>query len=247
MITRSYPKNWKEMQKSVAEILSQCGFKVNEEFKVKGVRGFVTLDVYAEEEILDRKIKYCFECKYWNKKIPLSVVQGFRTLIYDLGFDIGYIISTKGFQKGALNAINNTNIKLITWEDFQNIFQRTWIEKYFIPVLTAKLDQLFEFTEIFLPDWFSKLSNQNKKKFFLLRNKYLDFSVLCFSMSTYANNFSEPPKLPLKDSLKDKRKITKGIPRGFLTETSYKEFLELVLKYNKKIIEEFRVLKNSIN
>ena len=101
MITISSPYNWCNLQDEVATILDQCGFHVETEKTVKTSRGKVELDVYAEEEIKGRKYSIVCECKYWKKKIPQSVIHSFRTVVADLGANIGYIISLKGFRSGV--------------------------------------------------------------------------------------------------------------------------------------------------
>jgi len=43
-------------------------------------------------------------------------VHGVRTVMQDVGANVGYIISTGGFQKGAYAAAAATNVELVTWE-----------------------------------------------------------------------------------------------------------------------------------
>lgn len=42
------PNDWKELQNFVAEILIECGYKVDIEKTIQTVRGSVEIDVYAE-------------------------------------------------------------------------------------------------------------------------------------------------------------------------------------------------------
>jgi restriction system protein len=59
------------------------------------------------------------------------VIHSFRTVVSDIGANIGYIIAPSGFQSGSVNASEFTNIKLVTWEEFQNEFEETWLCVYF--------------------------------------------------------------------------------------------------------------------
>jgi hypothetical protein len=53
-------------------------------------------------------------------------VHSFRTVIADMGADVGIIISANGFQRGAMAAAALTNIRLMTWEEFQQAFETRW-------------------------------------------------------------------------------------------------------------------------
>ena len=44
----------------------------------------------------------------------------------DVGAHRGFIISRKGFQKGAFEAATNTNIDLVTFKQLQEIFADRW-------------------------------------------------------------------------------------------------------------------------
>jgi hypothetical protein len=47
----------------------------------------------------------------------------------DFGAHHGLIISKNNFQSGAREATKNTNIKLLTWYEFLNLFEKRWIEE----------------------------------------------------------------------------------------------------------------------
>lgn len=50
-LTTSQPKDWKDLQNRVAEILKECNFNVEIEKKAETAREKVELDVFAEEKI----------------------------------------------------------------------------------------------------------------------------------------------------------------------------------------------------
>jgi restriction system protein len=109
MITSETPGDWKELQEDAASILRECGFKVEVEKKVTTVRGEVEIDVYAEETVKGRKYTILCECKHWASRVPQSVIHSFRTTVADIGANVGYVISTSGFQAGAYAASELTN------------------------------------------------------------------------------------------------------------------------------------------
>ena len=69
---------------------------------------------------------YLCECKYWGKPIPQEVIHSFRTVLVDFGAHRGFIISRAGFQTGARDAVRNTNLDLLTFEELQSLFFDRW-------------------------------------------------------------------------------------------------------------------------
>ena len=131
MIYRTEPKGWKELQDKVSEILNEAGISAETPKIIHSVRNDYEIDVYAKEDLDYRKNEILVECKNWNTKIPQTIVHAFRTTMNDIGANTGYIISRKGFQTGAVKAAEFTNIKLVTWYDFQLLFEDKWREEYF--------------------------------------------------------------------------------------------------------------------
>lgn len=241
MITSCLPNSWEDLQLITGKILEQCGFDVEVEKTIKTVRGNVEIDVYAEEEVNGRKYSIICECKYWKANVPQNVVHGLRTVINDIGSNIGYLITTSNFQSGAIVASSFTNIKLLNWAEFQNAFFESWYENYFAPTLTKTLDPLFTYTEPILPGWFSIMSEDDKKLFIELKNKYDIFGVTMFRFSTYSRMLDKMiPLLPLRERLELKEDIIDKFPKGILDESYYNDFLEQAIAVGKEAIEEFR-------
>ena len=83
-----------------------------------------------------------------------QIIHGFRTVVADVGAHKGYIISSNGFQSGSFSAADLTNIELVTWDEFQEAFEPTWLDRYFVPTITEELDPLMSYAEPFAPKWF---------------------------------------------------------------------------------------------
>src|SRR6516162_241671 len=98
MITSRQPEGWQELQEAVGAVLRECGFTVEIEKKLDAARGTVEIDVYSEEVVNGRKYVILCECKHWNHRVPQSVIHGFRSVIADSGANLGYIVSSAGFQ-----------------------------------------------------------------------------------------------------------------------------------------------------
>ncbi|HEY6882196.1 MAG TPA: restriction endonuclease, partial [Polyangiales bacterium] len=147
MITSQTPTNWRALQQDVARILTEAGFSADVEKVVANARGQAEIDVYAEEIIQGRRYVVLVECKNWSAAIPQNVVHGFRTVVTDTGANVGYIVSANGFQSGAIVAAQHSNVKLVTWQEFQDTFEPTWLERYLFPTMEKRLAALWSFTE----------------------------------------------------------------------------------------------------
>lgn len=245
MITRTVPDSWQALQTEVGRILKECGFDVEVEKKIQSARGAVELDVYAEETVRGRKYAIACECKYWRSRIPQAVVHGFRTVVQEIGANIGYIVSMEGFQSGAVAAGDLTNLKLVTWQEFQDLFEESWFEEFFTKQIDEKLDGLMTYVEPFLPAWFGKMSEEDKAKYISLKEKYDLFGMVMMSLGPYSRMLrDEPiPTLPLRARLKPDA-ILSTIPDQLLDETAYRELLDASVAYGEAALAEFRELRD---
>lgn len=245
MITRSIPDSWQALQSEVGRILYECGFEVEVEKKIQSARGVVELDVYAAETVRGRKYAIACECKHWKSRIPQSVVHGFRTVVQEIGANIGYIVSMEGFQSGAVAASDLTNLQLVSWQEFQNLFEENWFEEFFTKQIDEKLDGLMTYAEPFLPAWFEKMTEEDKCKYFSLKEKHDLFGIVMQSLGPYSRILrKEPiPSLPLRTRLKPDQAL-KSIPGHILDETAYREFLEASIAHGEVALSEFRVLRD---
>jgi len=144
VIYSTEPIDWHDLQQKVANILSVCGCESDVEYTIETVRGKVDVDVYAIDQTTSPKLTYLCECKYWSSSVPKAVVHSFRTVVSDYGAHVGFLISRNGFQSGAYEAAQNSNIRLLNWFEFQNIFLERWKEGRY-SMLKQKFEDLFEF------------------------------------------------------------------------------------------------------
>ncbi|MCI1738471.1 MAG: restriction endonuclease [Pseudomonas veronii] len=245
MISRNAPNSWQELQTEVGRILQECGFDVEVEKKTPAVRGAVELDVYAEETVRGRKYAIVCECKYWKTRIPQNVVHGFRTVVQDIGANLGYIISMEGFQSGAISASDLTNLRLVTWHEFQDIFEESWFEEFFTMQIHERLGGLMTYAEYLVPAWYVKMSEEDKSTYSSLKEKYDLFAWLMQSLGPYTRReVKQPiPPLPLR-AQRIAEPYLSGVPDHILDETGYRELLESSLDYGEAALAEFRVLRD---
>jgi restriction system protein len=147
MIEGLAPSSWRDLQEDAARILRECGMEAQTDQAVKTVRGTVNLDAVALDREATPPASIVLECKHWRKRVPKSVVHGFRTVVADIGANLGLIISSAGFQAGALEAADHTNLNLVDWAGFEEIYEPRWFERYMVPILCDYTRPLFDYTE----------------------------------------------------------------------------------------------------
>lgn len=248
MITSKIPNSWQDLQDSVGQVLTQCGFTVEVEKKVEVARGSVELDVFATEDVKGRRYSIAVECKHWKAKIPQAVVHGFRTVVSDLGANVGYIVSTAGFQEGAVKARELTNVELVTWDEFLGKFELSWYEEFFSPEIARHLDPLLSYVEPFLPAWWAKLDAAEQDRYMELKANHEEFGWLIMTFTPYARmgraDKSITPLPVIKHIPKNSSLIT-SVPATLLAHAGYQEFLDEAVAYGTNIIAQFRQLRDA--
>lgn len=245
VITTGAPTTWQGLQVEVARTLLECRFDVEVEKKIATVRGNVEIDVYAEETIRGRRYTILCECKYWQSAIPQHVIHGFRTVVADTGAHKGYIVSMQGFQAGSFSAADLTNIELVTWAQFQETFEASWLVNYFSPKLLAELDGLMTHAEPLLPMWFQHLSERDQELFVALKEQHTELGWLLQTLAMHWHTRGEHPfpTLPLSGSLGDKFDL-QNVPEEIKSALGYREVLEAALSYGGEILKEFRAFRD---
>lgn len=186
VITTREPEDWRGLQLDVATIFAECGLSVEVEKTVQLARGHAEIDVLAVETIGGRTHKIFCECKHWKSAVPQHVIHSFRTVVAEGGANVGYVITSSAFQSGAFSAAELRNLRLVTWPEFQAEFEATWLELYFHPEVTRRLELLTDYTEPLAPKAFVDLDEEGKQRFIEVRNRYVDLGQVAMFFSTYA-------------------------------------------------------------
>jgi hypothetical protein len=240
------PQNWQELEDKVEDILNKSGFKAEKNKLIKLVRGEVKIDVFAEKNNSTPPIKILCECKYWETNIPQTIIHSFRTVVSDCGANLGYIIAKTGFQSGAVKASELTNIQLITWEQFQDIFREDYLRCFIYPELQKHVDALVSFTEPISPGNFlarGKLKEENIQEFIELQNQYSDFAFFC--LFHWQQTFIEIEgfkilKLPIEQFENKDKPI--NMPDTIKKADNYEDFLNEAKAFATEGIRKFRNL-----
>lgn len=197
MIEDGLPKDWHELQVKTAQILSESGFEAKIDQEMALARGKVDVDVLARDPTATPPATYICECKLWQDSVSKNVVHAFRTVVTDAGAHRGFIISSDGFQSGAYEAAQHSNVDLVDWVEFQKIFVERWFHTFMAPTLLKEGDALHEYTEPINSRIFRKadaLPADRQEQFNRLREEYQTPSLLLLML--WYDPFTRKPKVP---------------------------------------------------
>jgi restriction system protein len=198
LIEAGAPEGWRDLEAHVAKILNECGYDVEVQKNVQLARGDVNIDVWADDHSRPPNV-IAVECKHWASAVTKAVVHGFRTVVSDSGANTGLIVASSGFQAGAIEAAAYSNVRLINWSEFQQMFVEHWYRRYMAPRLRETADPLVEYTEPINSRIFRKartLSEKRREEFEALRAKYLELGLVFIPMYTKIPGRPDGPAIP---------------------------------------------------
>jgi Restriction endonuclease len=237
MIFDRDPADWSDLQTLVAQMFREIGCDVAVGERVELVRGTKEIDVFVSDPATAPASRYLCECKFWSKPIPQEVVHSFRTIVADYGAHRGFVISRAGFQSGAREAVQKTNIDLITFQELQTIFidrWRIWMGKHFMPYA----DRLFPYWDFPGKQPRIKWTPWHVEKQHLLTEAYLPLVQLGPTLEGRGYRWTLPMVLPkLDDNFNQIGEIR------LTTERAIYEFLDA----NKDVaLREFQIIYGEV-
>ncbi|AMU74390.1 restriction endonuclease [Mycobacteroides abscessus] len=230
LITSRSPTNWVELENDVAAILRECGMTVRQGESLKLRRGDFAADVVANEVVEGISNSIVCECKFWDTNIPAEKVRSFRVVVDETGANRGYIISRRGFQSGAFEAAEATNVELVTYEQFQELYFQKWFNRR----TTAIEDAVKRFHFLHEPfpggrgGYELLQTDHERSQYDEIWNKYHFAAAMLTPFSPYLRPYPLPP-LPF-----DVTKIERAgfpIPEDIKAATGYRELLALLEAY----------------
>lgn len=111
--------DWFRFQEDICNYFTSIGAAAKSNVTVQGVRTQHDIDVLVTTKFLGEDLTWIVEAKKWKTKVNKLQVLGLRTIAEDIGADRAFIISEAGFQSGAYEAAENTNVKLKTFEELR--------------------------------------------------------------------------------------------------------------------------------
>ena len=110
---------WYNLQEEVCEHFRSIGAEAESNKTIQGVRTKHDIDVYVSTKFLGEDLTWIVEVKHWKEKISKLHVLALRAISEEIGADRAFIIAESGFQKGAVEATEKTNVKLKTFTELK--------------------------------------------------------------------------------------------------------------------------------
>jgi len=136
------PEDWHQLEDMVNTAFLEMGYESERNRSVSTVRGNVAIDVFATDRRTPIPTVVLCECKYWNKPVNQNVIYAFRSICSDIGAHYGIVISKVGFQSGANETREATNVHLMNFQQFQENFFSQWREGIFMEIVQMRDDFL---------------------------------------------------------------------------------------------------------
>jgi len=133
--------DWYQFQEDICSYFISIGASAETNVTVQGVRTTHDIDILVKTKYLGEDLTWIIEAKKWKSRVNKLHVLGLRTIADEIGADRAFIISEAGFQSGAYEAAENTNIKLKTYEELK-IDTRELIESEIIKTYKKRLELL---------------------------------------------------------------------------------------------------------
>lgn len=249
MLIYPNPATWIDLQKTVARVLSEAGFTTTSPKKLKLARGSVEVDVFSVDKATTPNIVYLCEAKHWSKNVPKTVVHAFRSVVSDYGANIGLIISKKGFQRGARAAAQHSNIRLITFEGFEELFLDRWLIRMAAATYAAaqRLISLTDYISMPPKQW-DTWPQATRDKFIRLNRIYDVTSNEIMSahfMPDHLRQLTFPLQMPIIKSLRWDRNHAAAFPGPDVKMqrlANYGEYFEYLRSHIKDGLREFKRL-----
>ena len=88
------------------------GLDATTDVTITGVRTSHEVDVLVKSRHVGSDITWIVECKHWASPVSKLHVMALREIVADIGADRGILLSESGFQSGAIEAANLTNVQV---------------------------------------------------------------------------------------------------------------------------------------
>lgn len=129
--------DWREYQNQTAELFRSIGCSADIERSVPGVRGQHVVDVWVTRNIYGLEHRWAIETKHWRKRVSKLHVVALKGIVDDVGADRGVLLSSSGFQAGAISMAERSNTTLSSLDDLRESV-REELERYTLSSIEKK-------------------------------------------------------------------------------------------------------------
>jgi hypothetical protein len=135
--------DWKDYQEEAAEFFRSLGLSAETNITIQGVRTKHAVDVLVKSHLYGFNVTWIVECKHWKDSVSKLHVLALREIVTDTGADRGILLSEAGFQSGAIEAANMTNVRVTSLADL-NVTAREQISAVRLRELHDRIEQCNE-------------------------------------------------------------------------------------------------------
>ncbi|MBO4227904.1 restriction endonuclease [Bradyrhizobium neotropicale] len=210
LITSIAPDSWRELETAVADILRECGMAIQQQANVQLPRGSVNVDVLAEETLEGISQRIVCECKNWRTNVPREKVHAFRTVMQETGAHRGYTISRTGFQVGAIEAAQATNVELLTFEQLQERYFRKWLTRRLWSIERAVGNFNVYYEPLGRPGYRLLRNDEERAAYDEVWERYCFAGIMLQHFSPYSRLAENMPLTQLPFDVRDRRGIRDG-------------------------------------
>jgi hypothetical protein len=242
LIEETEPDTWQDLESGVARILNEAGLLAQQGKTLETARGSVNVDVVASDDTINPSVLTIFECKYWKRPVPQTVIHAFRTIVVDSGANAGLIVSRRGFQAGAEDAAQFSSIRLVDWHKFQELYADRWLDNYMKPQVSSVLGSLHEYVEPMNSRIFRKadaLPESKRAEFKRLRLEHgaaVMILAVMFSDVPLPITRTGPLPLPLRQALPGDEN---SLPDTVVDAASLRALMKAIIEYAEVTTKSF--------
>jgi restriction system protein len=103
---------WRDYQEQVAQFFRDLGLAAETDVTVHGPRTSHDVDVLVRFDHVGFEVTWIVECKHWQAPVSKLHILALRTIVSESGADRGILMAERGFQRGAVEAAELTNVRL---------------------------------------------------------------------------------------------------------------------------------------
>lgn len=112
--------SWSRYQEDAADYFRRLGLHAETNVTLSGVRSTHDIDVVVRFERAGIPHLWVVECKDYNRAVEKEKPLTLRTIVDDVGADRGFLLCENGFQRGAREVVEKTNILVTSLEELQD-------------------------------------------------------------------------------------------------------------------------------
>lgn len=110
---------WSAYQENAAEFFRELGLQATTNAEVEGVRTHHDVDVLVTFQHSGLDLKWVVECKHWKSNVSKLHVLALRQIVDEVGADRGILLAENGFQSGAIEAAEKSDVSLTSIADLR--------------------------------------------------------------------------------------------------------------------------------